>query len=212
MPDPPKPDLDMLGEAMEDHSGSGDWWYDPATGEAIHVFDDMVDVEDGGESDPEAAGWVRVEPTEGRDGYRDMEDFIESLPDPGARSTLERAISGKGAFRRFKDVLFGTFPELGPAWHEFKDSRKRERAIAWLEEAGLIQPGTVGVDDGPYRAAQRARQQEREAELGREALAVALGRARAVAQTLATHDAERWGEVQRLLDEADEAAARAARA
>jgi len=40
-----------------------------------------------------------------RDGYRDMELFIGTVRDPGRADRLEIAISGRGAFRRFKDVL-----------------------------------------------------------------------------------------------------------
>src|SRR5579864_6064920 len=40
-----------------------------------------------------------------RDGYEDMEDGHPTLRDPRPRGRLERAIQGRGAFRRFKDVL-----------------------------------------------------------------------------------------------------------
>ncbi len=39
------------------------------------------------------------------DGYRDMEWFIEDLDDADFADRLARAISGRGAFRRFKDRL-----------------------------------------------------------------------------------------------------------
>src|SRR6266496_4851197 len=39
-----------------------------------------------------------------RDGYQDMQEYIESLEDEHLRELLEVAIQGSGAFRRFKDV------------------------------------------------------------------------------------------------------------
>jgi hypothetical protein len=47
--------------------------------------------------------WVHCEGS--RDGYRDMERFIGTVRDPGRADRLEIAISGRGAFRRFKDIL-----------------------------------------------------------------------------------------------------------
>lgn len=34
-----------------------------------------------------------------------MEEFIWSLPEGSIQNTLERAIQGRGAFRRFKDLV-----------------------------------------------------------------------------------------------------------
>jgi len=49
---------------------------------------------------------------------------------------LEVAIRGKGAFRRFKDVLEG-YPEEMERWFSFKDDRLRERALEWLDDIGI---------------------------------------------------------------------------
>ena len=50
---------------------------------------------------------------------------------------LERAIAGRGAFRRFKDALF-EFPELQEAWFRFSDVRMQRRAIDFLVDEGLV--------------------------------------------------------------------------
>ena len=60
-----------------------------------------------------------------------MEDFIRRVRDPRARDLLERAIAGRGAFRRFKDTLLD-FPDLRPVWFAFHDARMERRAIEWL--------------------------------------------------------------------------------
>ena len=46
---------------------------------------------------------------------------------------LEVAINGKGAFRRFKDVLLN-YPEERERWFQFKDDRMKERALEWLDD------------------------------------------------------------------------------
>ena len=45
------------------------------------------------------------------------------------------AIEGRGAFRRFKDVL-SRWPELLDRWYAFSEDRQRGRARAWLAAEG----------------------------------------------------------------------------
>ena len=60
------------------------------------------------------------------DGYRDMETFIATVRIPRLQEQLERAISGGGAFRYFKDVLLD-YPTERERWFQFKQDRLRER-------------------------------------------------------------------------------------
>jgi hypothetical protein len=48
---------------------------------------------------------------------------------------LSIAISGRGAFRSFKDVVTHWLGEL-ERWYAFSDERQRGRARAWLAAAG----------------------------------------------------------------------------
>ena len=57
-----------------------------------------------------------------------MADFADGITDERAGRRLARAIQGKGAFRRFKDELHEEYPDLLPAWYEFRDTRARRRA------------------------------------------------------------------------------------
>jgi len=43
------------------------------------------------------------------------------------------AINGKGAFRRFKDVLLD-YPEEREEWFQFKGAKVQERALEWLND------------------------------------------------------------------------------
>lgn len=130
--------LDELAQALEDHSLEHSWWFDPRTGETEFwsAYDDL------GLEHPEERDLLPIRTLPSRVGYEDMEDFIARVRDPRARDLLERAIAGRGAFRRFKDTLF-EFPELREAWFSFHDARMRRRAIEWLLDEGLADEGAA---------------------------------------------------------------------
>ncbi len=123
-------DLRSLAEALEDHSPETTWWFDPRTGNSEPHLDE--------EEQPSDRGLIRIEPVPSREAYGDMEDFIGRVRDARARDLLERAIAGRGAFRRFKDTLLG-FADLRQAWFTFHDARMERRAIEWLAGQGLIE-------------------------------------------------------------------------
>ncbi|MBI2906204.1 MAG: hypothetical protein HYX92_00970 [Chloroflexi bacterium] len=82
----------------------------------------------------ESDRFIRV--PEAHEGYGDMEEFIATVRSERLRELLEVAINGRGAFRRFKDVLTRD-PEERERWFKFKSDRVRERIVAWLEEEGI---------------------------------------------------------------------------
>jgi hypothetical protein len=134
MLDPESMDLDELCTALDDHTPGVTWWIDPATG-ALRAH--LADV--GGASTDElvAAGWRRIRSTESYESYRDMADFVAAVHHRRAADLLDRAITGRGAFRRFKDTLF-EFPELRDQWFRFRNARGRRRALDWLATEGLV--------------------------------------------------------------------------
>ena len=69
-------------------------------------------------------------------GYQDMVDFVDTVPHAHLRDQLDVALDGKGAFRRFKNVLL-RYPHERERWFAFSDQRQRERADAWLREQGV---------------------------------------------------------------------------
>lgn len=151
-------DLDDVATALEDHSHYGEWWIDGRTGE-VWLRDERDDPSD---LEPDAHPEARsIEPLPSGVGYRDMEEFIARVSNRQAAHLLERAIAGRGAFRRFKDALF-EFPELRDAWFNFRDTRMRRRAIEFLVNEGLVDQGQADralseltdapVDDGEYLA------------------------------------------------------------
>jgi hypothetical protein len=134
-------DLRSLAEALEDHSSETTWWFDPDTGASEPNLDPVsTGLEE--EDHPSDRGLIAIEPIPSREAYGDLEDYITSVRDPRARDLLERAVAGRGAFRRFKDTLM-EFPELRQAWFAFHDARMERRAIEWLADQGLIQRGVA---------------------------------------------------------------------
>jgi hypothetical protein len=69
------------------------------------------------------------------EGYRDMVDFARRITDEHLVELLDVALDGKGAFRRFKDVIY-RYPDERERWHRFSNDRTRGRARAWLAAEG----------------------------------------------------------------------------
>jgi uncharacterized protein (UPF0332 family) len=132
--DPEQIGLSDLALALEDHSPDHTWWFEPQTGGVSPRFVNGIEA-----PGADVEGLIEIQPLPTEVGYADMEDFVAQVRDPRARALLERAITGRGAFRRFKDTLLD-YPELRRAWFAFHDARGEQRAIRWLVEHELIAP------------------------------------------------------------------------
>lgn len=86
------------------------------------------------DDDPDRWLWVHCEGS--RAGFGDMVAFIDDLDDTRLAARLRRAISGRGAFRRFKDALAEHDLDLLDRWHAFSNDRQRGRARSWLAVEG----------------------------------------------------------------------------
>jgi hypothetical protein len=108
------------------------------------------------------------------------------------RERLERAIDGKGAFRRFKDVLMSYAPER-ERWFAFRSERLRVFMEAWLG-AHALRPvaRTVWTGDPPERAkeTQPISQEQLSGRRGRSADALRK-QLRELADTLGVRDLEK---------------------
>lgn len=76
--------------------------------------------------------FIEIPPADSRDGYEDMEAFIETVSDGRLQELLKVAIQGQGAFRRFKDVLARDMQER-EKWFRFRDERLQQRMLDWLD-------------------------------------------------------------------------------
>ena len=80
--------------------------------------------------------FITIPPESSHLGFEDMLEFIQTVRNPRLQDRLEDAISGRSAFRRFKDVLLN-YPAERERWFKFKRERISQRMLEWLEEKGI---------------------------------------------------------------------------
>lgn len=76
--------------------------------------------------------YLRVDPASSREQYRWMERFVGAVADQPLRERLLVAIDGKGAFRRFKDVLLA-FPAERERWFAYRSELLHLHIQTWLD-------------------------------------------------------------------------------
>src|SRR5207245_9229567 len=114
---------------------------------AIDHTEQRGKVQAGGES------YVRIEPAASREQYKWMERFVVGVTDEALRERLVIAIDGKGAFRRFKDVLLN-YPTERERWFTYRAELLHWQMQQWLERE-QIEPqeappwGTVAQPEEP---------------------------------------------------------------
>jgi hypothetical protein len=127
-------DLEELATLLEGDLLYGGGHLDLTTGDCYPQAIEWLEGEaDAREDDPDR--WLHVPCHGSRPGYRDMELFIETLDDDDLAERLRIAITGRGAFRRFKDVL-ASGDQAWRDYHRLSDERQRGRARAWLADQG----------------------------------------------------------------------------
>ncbi|MFF4259738.1 UPF0158 family protein [Streptomyces sp. NPDC001663] len=128
-------DLEMLAMLLEGDLAESGGRIDLSTGECWPAFTDELEPGSGVEEADDPERWLYVPALGSRAGYRDMELFIDGLGDVALADRLRIAITGRGAFRRFKDVL-ARDERAWRRYHRLSDERQRGRARAWLVEEG----------------------------------------------------------------------------
>jgi hypothetical protein len=123
-------DWESLEDAFENNAPEVHSYLHLSTGEVLRVVDGVADPQmhvriasDG--------NYLRIDPVSSREQYRWMERFIPMVEDDELRDKLTQAIDGKGAFRRFKDVLMAYGAER-EKWFTFRSERLRTFMEAWL--------------------------------------------------------------------------------
>ncbi len=80
--------------------------------------------------------YVQVPIADVHEAYDDMEDYIETVRGARLQEEIWEAIRGRGAFRRFKELL-ADYPQERERWFKFQDERVRQRMLDWLAEQGI---------------------------------------------------------------------------
>jgi Uncharacterised protein family (UPF0158) len=142
-------DFAALEAAFESHAPDVRTWLNRKTG--------LLETPDAAARPQLAADWVEVEPVPSREQYRMMERFIETVTHGPLKERLQDSIVGKGAFRRFKDVV-SKFPEERKRWFAFRDVLLHRHILEWLKlhkvevaempAWSLDLPSTPGPDAG----------------------------------------------------------------
>lgn len=148
--------IDWVDLEMAFASRMDDWacYLDFRTGKVRVVATSSFDMGDDAPSDQEeglseeaidaglAQGWLLlIESVESSEEYGWMVDFAASVGDPRLRELLEVVLDGRGAFRRFKDVLARWHQERA-RWFAFHDECLRDAMQEWLD-AHEIEPTTA---------------------------------------------------------------------
>jgi hypothetical protein len=128
-------DLDELSSTITDHGDYPGGYLNTQTGEVVPAaLTDESAVGDEYVVDVDSDEWVHLL-EDSRDSSQDMADFAARAEDPRISEMLEDAMSGSGAFSRFRRAIDQT--GLGHEWHCFADDRRWGRARQELADLGL---------------------------------------------------------------------------
>jgi hypothetical protein len=128
-------DWEALEDAFENNAPEVHSYLHVNTGEVLRVVDGIADPEMHSRIAMDA-NYMRIDPVSSREQYRWMERFIPMVTDGPIQARLSTAIDGKGAFRRFKDVLM-SFAQERERWFAFRSERLRVFMEAWMSAHGL---------------------------------------------------------------------------
>ena len=75
--------------------------------------------------------YVRIPERCSSEAHKVMSEFLENVEDPAIKKVLGHALSGKGAFRRFKDAII-SYPKERKRWHGFNARLMKKAITEWL--------------------------------------------------------------------------------
>jgi hypothetical protein len=140
-------DLGGLAEALDDHDEWTEWWFDPVSGHAVPAMDSSVT---GLDDDLDTDDLVPIRPLPSHAAYMVMVEFADAVGDPRRRDLLQRALEGRGAFRRFRDTV-SDVPELAERWREHARLAAECRALDWLADHDLVDSAELLAADQERR-------------------------------------------------------------
>lgn len=136
-PDGARPDWSALETAFEHNAPETHSYLDLRTGQVVTIVDSRPEDEDKRALIRRSEGrFVHLDPASSREQYRWMERFVQSVEDPTLRERLILAIDGKGAFRRFKDVLL-SYPVERDRWFTYRANLLHIYINIWLEQQDI---------------------------------------------------------------------------
>jgi hypothetical protein len=152
-----KIDSANLINALEDHTGSFNYYLDLENGNVVSLSRDNFEEEF--EEDPvDSDGYnheivenntdrfIFIDPIDSRESFKIMEDFVSTILNDLIKNTLSSALSKRKPFRNFKDEL-NHLPEIQKEWYKYHEIEMEKIAYEWLKDnditAELIQKSSI---------------------------------------------------------------------
>ncbi len=128
--------LSEIIDAIEMTHQESECFLDKETGDLVWISDFAMEADEREKACAalDEHGSYRLPSSFDINDYSIMKDFVFSLPEPG-RDQLARAISGRGAFRRFKDGIRQMGIER--QWYDHRGAAYKRIATEWCEENGI---------------------------------------------------------------------------
>jgi hypothetical protein len=137
-PEGPKPDWTALETAFEHNAPETHSYLDLKTGQVLTINDTRPEDSEKRQLVRHSDGrFVHLDPASSREQYRWMERFVQSVEDDSLRERLILAIDGKGAFRRFKDVLL-SYPVERDRWFQYRANLLHIYINHWLDSQDMV--------------------------------------------------------------------------
>jgi Uncharacterised protein family (UPF0158) len=141
--------LDELGTALTGGDVDSVAFFNGKTGAVEHFMHNLGDQENAriaqAEADPDLR---KVTPVTTEVRYAIMSDFIGMVEDIAFAGKLRSAISGKGAFRRFRETV-DEDDALRRRWLSYRTKRHYHLALDWLHKLGL-DLGALGLNPADF--------------------------------------------------------------
>jgi hypothetical protein len=150
-PDGAKPDWAALETAFEHNAPETHSYLDLQTGQVVTIVDIRPEDQEKRQLIRESTGrFVHLDPASSREQYRWMERFVASVEEESLRERLILAVDGKGAFRRFKDVLL-SYPVERDRWFSYRGNLLHIYINIWLDghDIALGEEPPWGLPDQP---------------------------------------------------------------
>ena len=123
--------IDDVVEQLEMVDSMSHHFFNTATGEFGWYNEEYPSDEDDPEQFEEDE-WIALPSSWDIHEYDIMARFTAGVRDARKQDSLEHALHGKGAFRRFKDTLIRT--GLEQQWYDYRDQALLRIAKEWCEE------------------------------------------------------------------------------
>lgn len=144
-------DIELIATALADPAdGEHQWLIDLTTGGLVMWTSDTgIDGHNPIELDDLGPNLIAIDPIPSYVWYQDMVDFADGISDEATGERLSRTLQGRGAFGRFKTLVY-QHAELISPWQTWRDTRARRRAVSWLLDQELITPQTAEEYDDSH--------------------------------------------------------------